>query len=292
MSDTKVTILVPNFKTMQITKLCLRLLRKYSDPEKVGIIVIDNDSQDESLEYLKQLNWIKLIERKQAPDDTPGLAHARALDLALEGVTSPYVLSIHTDTLVKRPDWLDVLLAEISKAPDIAGVGSWKLEVKPSLTKRIFKLLENTWRSGFYHMTGRSDKVAAIKAQMQSGYYKLFGRSDLPLEDTGKDYYFLRSHCALYRTDLLKRHNLAFSDRSQTAGKGIHQKLVRHGYRMVFLPSEYLSKFMVHLNHATMILHPELGSRKRTVKRGLKRIERELQNLKAKQILSDRSLDT
>ena len=49
MPDTKVTVLVPNYKTLQITKLCLRLLRKHSDPENIRVIVIDNGSQDESL---------------------------------------------------------------------------------------------------------------------------------------------------------------------------------------------------------------------------------------------------
>ena len=104
MPDPIVTALIPNYKTLKVTKLCLRLLRKYTDPKKISIIVIDNDSQDESLKYLKSLKYITLIERKKKQDDTPSLSHARALDLALEKVTTPYVLSMHTDTFVKHPD--------------------------------------------------------------------------------------------------------------------------------------------------------------------------------------------
>ncbi len=135
MSNPIVTALIPNYKTLKVTKLCLRLLRKYTDPKKISIIVIDNDSQDESLKYLKSLKYITLIERKKKQDDSPSLSHARALDLALEKVTTPYVLSMHTDTFVKHPGWLDVLLAEIEQESIIAGVGSWKPESKPFILK-------------------------------------------------------------------------------------------------------------------------------------------------------------
>ena len=117
MSNPVVTALIPNYKTLKVTKLCLRLLRKYTDPQKINIIVIDNDSRDNSLEYLKSLKYITLIERKKRRDDTPSLSHARALDLALEKVTTPYVLVMHTDTFVKNPDWLDVLMVEMKKEP-------------------------------------------------------------------------------------------------------------------------------------------------------------------------------
>lgn len=269
MSDPKVTVLIPNYKTLQITKLCLRLLCKHTDTRKIHVIVIDNDSQDESLDYLRSLTWIKLIERNKAPDDTPSLSHARALDLALERVATPYVLSIHTDTFVKHPGWLDVLLAEIEKEPMIAGVGSWKLENK-SFIRRVAKAIEYKW---------------------QSGYYRLIGKTDHALEGKGENYYYLRSHCALYRMDLIRKFNLTFSDGAETAGKVMHKKLVDNGYKMVLLPSEFLSQYVIHLNHATMVLHPELGARKKTITKGLKRIQKELKALNADQILTDNALD-
>jgi len=38
-----------------------------------------------------------------------------------------------------------------------------------------------------------------------------------------------------------------------------------NGYKMVFLESAFLSKYVIHLNHATMVLHPELGARKKAL---------------------------
>lgn len=246
------TILIPNYKTYQLTRLCLKLIRKYTDPQRIHVIVIDNDSQDESLDYLRSLSWIELVERKK-DDDTPSLSHAKALDLALKSVFTPFVLSIHTDTLVKHPNWLDVLLAKIEQGPDIAGVGSWKLESKPFL-KRLAKSLEYRW---------------------QSFYYDLIGKTDHALEGKGRNYHYLRSHCALYRMQFIRDMNLTFSDESETAGKVMHKKLVDSGYRMIFLPSHFLNRYIVHVNHATMVIHPELGARRKTIVKGQKRLRKE-----------------
>lgn len=263
-----VTIVIPNFKTLELTKLCLRLLRKYTDPKKAKILVIDNDSQDESLDYLRSLSWIELIERQAIPGETPVQSHSRALDMCLERVTTPYILSIHTDTLVKHPQWLEFLLAQIAKSPTIAGVGSWKLESKP-FWRQALKLLEH---------------------YMQLAYFRLIGRTRHGLAGVGKNYYYLRSHCALYRMDLLKKYQLKFSDGDMVAGKDMHKQLVDAGYKMMFLPSEILIKYLDHINHATTILNPHL-SRQKSVVKGLRRIERNLARMNAAAILQDATLD-
>lgn len=264
-----VTILVPHYKTLTLTQLCLRLLRKYTQPELARVVVIDNDSQDESLTYLRALSWIELIERKAIPGETPVQAHSRALDLALDRVTTPYVLSIHTDTLVKHSKWLTFLLAQIEANPTLAGVGSWKLESKP-FWRRVLK---------------------ATERQLQLAYYKLRGKSQHGIEGVGKNYYYLRSHCALYRMALLKKHHLHFSDGDRVAGKEMHKQLLNQGYEMRFLSSENLLPYLEHINHATTVLNPALSTREKSVSKGLRRIEKSLARLQATAILQDDSLD-
>jgi len=263
-----VTILVPNYKTLALTKLCLRLLRKHTDLSKAKVVVIDNDSQDESLDYLRTVSWIELIERKAIPGETPVQSHSRALDLALNKVTTPYVLSIHTDTLVKHPGWLAFLLAQMSKSPTIAGVGSWKLEEK-SRFRQTLKTFEH---------------------YLQLAYFSLIGRTQHGLAGVGKNYYYLRSHCAMYRMDLLRKYQLHFGDGDMVAGKDMHKQLVDAGYKMIFLPSERLLPYLEHINHATTVLNPEL-SRQKSVDKGLRRIERSLQRMNADAVLADGSLD-
>lgn len=264
-----VTILVPNYKTLQLTQLCLRLLRKYTDLNLAKVIVIDNDSQDESLDYLRTLSWIQLIERKAIAGETPVQSHSRALDLALAQVKTPYVLSIHTDTLVKRADWLNYLIKQIEKKSHIAGVGSWKLEFKP-VWRRILKKMERYW---------------------QLFYFKLSGKKNHGLEGIGENFYYLRSHCAMYRMDLLSALGLHFSDGDKVAGKYMHKRLVEAGYEMVFLPSEDLSVYVEHINHATTVLNPELSSRQKSVEKGKRRIQQSLERFNAEEVLHDVSLD-
>jgi len=269
MAQPLVTILVPNFKTLELTKLCLRLLRKYTNLQQARVIVIDNDSADASLDYLRTLSWIQLIERRAIPGETPAGSHSRALDLALDQVTTPYVLSIHTDTLVKDPRWLDFLIAQIAKNSNIAGVGSWKLEAK-SLWEQVLKRFER---------------------MMQLSYYKLIGKTQHAIQGVGENYLYLRSHCAMYRTELLRKLNLHFADGDMVAGKAMHKGLVDAGYQMVFLPTPVLIGYLEHINHATAALNPQLGSRQKTIVQGLGRIKKTLAKLKAQEVLADASLD-
>jgi glycosyltransferase involved in cell wall biosynthesis len=269
MTNEQVTILIPNYKTVELTKLCLRLLRKHTNPTLAKIIVIDNDSQDESLDYLRTLQWIELIERKHIPGETPALSHSRALDFALERVTTPYVLSIHTDTLVRNNQWLPFLLKMIQMNGNIAGVGSWKLESKPSW--KIF--------------------LKTLERNIQKIFYKITGKADHALEGLDHNYYYLRSHCALYRTDLIRRYHTGFSDGEEVAGKVMHRKLVENGYKMLFLTSEELLKYMDHINHATTVLNPELSRNQKSITKGIRRIQKSLESFHADDILKDSHLD-
>jgi len=269
MNQPIVSILVPNYKTLELTKLCLRLLRKHTESSQVRVIVIDNDSNDESLAYLRTVAWINLIERKAIPGESAVQSHSRALDLALAQVTTPYVLSIHTDTLIKHPQWLDFLLAQLTARPSIAGVGSWKLESK------------SYWRQ----------VLKGVERKMQLTYYRLIGRTKHGIEGIGKNYYYLRSHCALYRMDLLKKYNLHFSDGDMVAGKDMHKCLVDAGHEMIFLPSDILINYLEHINHATTVLNPHLSKRQKSVDKGLRRIEKSLARMQASAILQDGSLD-
>ncbi|HLB57365.1 MAG TPA: glycosyltransferase [Gammaproteobacteria bacterium] len=269
MATEQVTILIPNYKTLELTKLCLRLIRKHTDLTLAKVIVIDNDSRDNSLAYLRTLRWIELIERASIPGESPGLSHSRALDLGLARVTTPYVLSIHTDTLVRNDEWLPFLLSQIANDPNTAGVGSWKLEAKPYWKK----LLKSFERRG------------------QHAFYKIIGKKNHALEGLDQNHLYLRSHCALYRTDFITTYQTGFSDGEEVAGKMMYRKLVSHGHTMRFLPSDILLHYMDHINHATTVLNPELSRNQKSVTKGRRRIQKSLDEFDATAILEDTSLD-
>ena len=255
-----VSIILPNYKTPELTRLCLRSIRKYTPHDAVRVIAVDNASADGSLDYLRSLSWIRLIERssEDIAGMPPALMHTTAMDLALAEVDTPFVLSFHTDTIVYRPDWLEFLLGRINRSDRIAGVGSWKIEFF-SPFRRFGKKLE----------------VVETRAKVLLGLKKPEER-------------FLRSHCALYRTELLKRYTRGFGD-GESAGKAIHRLLTAAGYEMEFIPPEILIRYMDHLNHATMILNPSIGDRRTSAPKARQALEARMEQFR--DILADDSLD-
>jgi len=265
-----VTILLPHYKTLALAKLCLRSLKMHTDLNKVKVIVIDNNSGDESLDYLRSIKWITLIERKDIAGDEPAAMHSKALDLGMKSVDTPYVLSIHTDTIVTNDSWLDFLISKIEQSDKIAGVGSWKLEYVSPL-KRFGKTIEEAFQTRIW--------------------FPLIGKKHSGIIGENGNFYYLRSHCALYRTDLIRKYTNGFFDEQQTAGKVIHRKLVENGFQMIFIEPMELFRYMKHLNHATMILNPEIAGKKTGTKKAYNRIMNELKAVHYDKILNDESLD-
>ncbi|MFW5450642.1 MAG: glycosyltransferase family 2 protein [Methylophagaceae bacterium] len=254
----EVSILIPHYKTLKMTQLCLQLIEKNTDLSKVEVIVIDNGSNDASSEYLKSVNWITLIIRDKIEGESGAHAHGNALDLALGSVKTSYFLSIHTDTFVIDPDWLTFLLGQIKIEDNLAGVGSWKLEFKP-LYKRVLKHLETFWQLKIW--------------------YPIMGKGSGAIAGVGDNYYYLRSHCALYKTDCVRNYANGFNDGGEPAGKLMHRKLVDSGFKMKFLESSELSKYVRHLNHATAILNPELHGTGTAKPKQIARIRKELNEI-------------
>jgi GT2 family glycosyltransferase len=178
----KATICVVNYKTLDLTRLCLRSIRKHTDyPHQV--IVIDNGSADESLEYLTRLKWIHLIERSSKDDPSGGYSHAAALDLGLENCRTEFFVSMHSDTVVMRGGWLGEMISHFGANNRIACVGSGKLE------------LEAAWRTWLKSIGDlRSLKRRLLKTP----------------DPHGKHRYYNRTICCLYRTEVLRREGLSF----------------------------------------------------------------------------------
>lgn len=252
----EVTIIIPNYKTPELTRLCLRSLRKYTDCSRIKVLVVDNDSADESLEYLRKLKWITLLERTTAGENGPEM-HAKALDMAMAYVDTPYVMVIHTDTIVLNNRWLDFMLKCIRKNDNIGGVGSWKLESVSPL-KVFFKRIETRIRG-------------------------MIGRKILDRE------HYFRSHCALYRSDAVRATN-GFYD-GESAGVSLFAMLKEQNWELPFIQSEELSSYMAHLNHATMILNPRPGDRKTAKVSAVRKLRDKLRCLNSEDILRDDSLD-
>ncbi len=260
-------ICVVNYKTLDFIRLCLRSIRKFTR-YPCEVIVVDNDSQDESLEYLKSLSWIRLIERSTKDDPSGGYSHGAALQLGLESCDTEFFVSMHSDTFIKRAGWLIDLIDYFGDDEMTACVGSGKIELIPQ------------WR------------ILLKKATDLRTFKRKVLREPDPL---GKYRYYNRTICCVYRTDSLRRERLSFlmeRDKGLTAGKRLYFELVDRGYKTVELPPATMGQYIIHLAHATQAVNPaEFTLRSKTVRKCYRLVDKVMSSEVVKSILEDESLD-
>ncbi len=263
-----VTICVVNYKTLDLTRLCLRSIRKYTDyPYRV--LVIDNDSQDESTEYLKTLDWIQLVERRdKTTDSSGGYAHAAALDIGLGLCDTEYFMAMHSDTFVHKQGWLGELMRHSKDNPKLACVGGGKCELTPMWSVWLKKLTD----------------------------FKTFKRKLSRTPDPiGMYRYYNRTVCSIYRTEILKKESLSFlmdRDKGLTVGKKLYFELADRGYPTVELPDRVMKRYLWHLAHATQVINAdEYNLRNRTLRKTRRLLDKIMNSEQFRQIMADNSLD-
>jgi len=273
MNDGNVTIAIPHFQTLDLIRLCLRSIRKLTSPP-YEVIVIDNGSKDASLDYLRSVTWIQLIERHEESMKSESWAHGSALDIGLKHTETEFFLSVHSDVVIQDAEWLHKLIDPFKQNPRIACAGSGKLE-EISAAYHLFK------------------KLGDIKGLIR------FLRKTVSHDATIKNNYrhpeYIRTICALYRTDILKQEHLSFlpvEEKGLTSGQHLYYELMQRGYHTNYFPPSELKRMIDHLNHGTMVLNPLLGARKRTIRKGVRKMKNRFSEEKIKRLLTDASLDT
>jgi glycosyltransferase involved in cell wall biosynthesis len=139
------SIIVPHFRTPEFIRLCLRSLRKYSRGP-VELIVVDNGSADGSLDYLRSLRGITLIENRSGSRGS--LAQWEAMDLGIRRALGEWICLFHSDAIVLTAGW-DLALLERAKGAGAIGLGTTVRDLnrfEPAgerLRRRFYE-----WRSG------------------------------------------------------------------------------------------------------------------------------------------------
>lgn len=225
------SILLVNYKTKRLTSRCLGLIKKHAVLAKTNVIVVDNGSNDESLEYLKSLEWITLLERKQHEDSPAHISHAQALDEGMQHVRTRYVLLIHSDTLIYNSQIYDHLFAQFNSRKVVA-VGTCEQR-----HRKVYK------------------KFARVVKKFTRYYYRkglhLLGLSNLepkPFIDS-----YLKSFCCLWDVGVIRRHGLNFCADNLNPSYGMQDKLIALGYRLVRLPTRQIFSYLDHVQSGTVV---------------------------------------
>ena len=273
--EPQVSICIPHWQVRELVMPCLRAIRKFTRNIPIEVIVVDNGSEDESLPYLRSLSWIQLIERgKQTPENWVE-AFATALDLGFKNSRGEYFVIMHTDTLIKHPEWLERLILPMRDDPKCAAVGAWKLELRHSVYE-FTKKITDTKKARLWL---RRNLLGNQKAQQ------------LKRELCPRDY------CAIYRAEPIRRLGLSFNAQGRwidyTAGEQMYYQLKENGYHAEVINTAEMMKYMEHLAHATAGLRPE--QRRLHHQHAQRKSERKLRRFfnspLIKELMEDESLD-
>lgn len=263
------SIVIAHYQTPELARLCLRAIRRLTD-YPYEVIVVDNHSQDGSPELLRGIGWIRLVER--GPETEPGavLAHAAAMDIGTAMARGRWLVSLHTDTIVRREGWLAALVARLETGSRAAALGSDKLDTDPRWYRAMKRLADLRWAKA---LARRLADLPPNPRHTQAAWYP-------------------RSFCAVYRLEAIRRLGLNWRpDATHATGELLYHGLVAAGYEGIRLPAEQMHQYVEHVSHATALLARGgighwRGNAK--VRNALRRV---MGSDLARQLLSDDSLD-
>jgi glycosyltransferase involved in cell wall biosynthesis len=251
-SRPRITLCIPHWQVKDYITVCLRSICKHSEKYNLEVIVVDNGSRDNSLDYLRSLDWIRLIERpEEKHTNWPGNVFT-AWNRGLKDATGEYFVTMHSDVFIKRDDWLDPFLREIERHPQIAASGSGKLVIEHPLyswQKRVVGYVNGSIKS----LLGRKKSIS-------------WNEKPYP-----------RDYCAVYCRDVLLQHNLTFECLDHRGGGySIATQLWNAGYQMGMFPVREMAEKLVHIAHGTAAAVPEkpLNHRQAQIK-----VERKMKTL-------------
>ncbi len=240
----RISLCIPHWQVREMMSICLRSIRRHSQKYDLEIIVVDNGSRDESLDYLRSLSWIRLIERPEESVANWPANVFTAWDAGLREARGEFFVTMHSDVFVKQDDWLDPFLREIVNGPDVAASGAWKLS------------LESPWYAFQKRVVGSC--VANVK--------RLFGRR---ARSSFREGHYPRDYCAMYRRSVILSENLTFCPGESliTGGYSIARQLWSRGYETRMIPVWEIARKIVHVAHGTAAVSGEKPLHHRSAQR-------------------------
>ena len=225
--EDRITICIPHWQVQKLMSPCLRSIRKHSNKYDVEVIVVDNGSKDQSLDYLKSLKWIKLIERPEETNANWPQNVFTAWDCGIKQATGQYFMTMHSDVFIKEDDWLDPYLEHINENDKVAAAGTWKLNLESPIyafQKQFFGVI-----------------VTFLK--------RLFGKKNRYNLKKG---HYPRDFCALYKTEEILGNGITFRPLGHGGGGYSPAKqLWEKGFQTKMIPVRIIYDRIFHIAHAT-----------------------------------------
>lgn len=114
----ELSVIIISWNTKRLLVRTLQSLQRYPPNFKYDVWVVDNNSSDGTIDYLKKkFRWIKLIANSK------NLGFAKANNQVLKKIHSPFVFILNPDTRL-TPGCIDLLYSFLLNYPEIGACGS------------------------------------------------------------------------------------------------------------------------------------------------------------------------
>ncbi|MFH1598268.1 MAG: glycosyltransferase [Patescibacteria group bacterium] len=111
-----VSIVIPTFNLLEITKECITNIFRHTPHSFFELIIVDNGSDQKTLQYLQSIEGINLIKNKE------NLGFAKACNQGMKASKGEHILLLNNDIVV-TPGWIEKLVACLSSDQTIGLVG-------------------------------------------------------------------------------------------------------------------------------------------------------------------------
>lgn len=154
-SESELSIVLVFYNQAHLSLLCLKSLLEHAN-EKYEVVVVDNQSTDETAQLLQRLDNVKI----QRNDENLGFV--RAVNQAAELASGKYFLLLNNDALIER-DTLRSALHTLNSSSDIGAVGA-KIKLLDGSLQEAGSII---WQDGACIGYGRGDRPDAPPYMMQ-----------------------------------------------------------------------------------------------------------------------------
>ncbi len=158
-----ISIIIVSYNTKELLEECLDSISTYSKNIKCETFVVDNDSHDNTAEFVKKnYPWVKLIESSK------NLGFSKANNLALKKASGKYVLILNPDTKL-TPDTLSSMKKFMDSSATDIGIATCRVELANGQLDKDCRRLFPTPQLAFTHFSGLSKLFK--KSAFFNGYY-------------------------------------------------------------------------------------------------------------------------
>ncbi|MCM1989289.1 glycosyltransferase [Oceanirhabdus seepicola] len=113
----KTSMIILTYNKLEYTKQCIESIRKYTDKDTYEIIIVDNNSEDGTVQWLNNQKDIKIIFNKE------NLGFPKGCNQGIRVAQGDNILLLNNDVIV-TPNWLENLMKCLYSSDDIGAVGA------------------------------------------------------------------------------------------------------------------------------------------------------------------------